>query len=149
TVPVGATSAAFEVQLADDTQKEEDEAVTFLIYSTSADLGVGEQRTFTLTIEDNDQTPTGIADATKGQFSVFPNPVQDFVRLSLPDRVSAFPNISLVAYGLDGRMLFSARGSLEGVQQVLNGEVASLKHGLYILKIEAGKEVFVTRMLKK
>lgn len=149
TVPAGATSAAFEVQLIDDTAKEETEKVTFMIYNTSAELGMGAERDFTLTIEDNDETPTGIADATKGQFSVYPNPVQDYVRLSLPERVRGFQNVSLVAYGIDGRALFSVKGSLDNVQQVLNNSVATLKQGMYILKIEAGKEVFVTRMLKK
>lgn len=105
---------------------------------------------FQLVTNDPEQeTPTGIADATKGQFKVYPNPVQNFVRLSLPERVRGFQNIALVAYGIDGRVLFTANGSQEGVQQVLNAEAATLKQGMYILKIEAGKEVFVTRMLKK
>ncbi|ARS36312.1 T9SS-dependent choice-of-anchor J family protein [Pontibacter actiniarum] len=149
TIPAGVTSAAFEVQLVDDTQKEEQEQVQFYIYNAGAEVAVGEQRTFTLTIEDNDATPTGIADATKGQFRVYPNPVQDYVRLSLPERVATLQNVNLVVYSLEGRMLFSANGSLQGVQQVLNSQVASLQQGLYVLKVNAGKEVFVSRMLKK
>ncbi|TPE43648.1 Ig-like domain-containing protein [Pontibacter mangrovi] len=99
--------------------------------------------------EQEEETPTGIADATKGQFSVYPNPVEQYVRLALPARVKGFQNVALVAYGLDGRALLAAKGSLEQVGQVLNAKAATLKQGMYILKVEAGKEVFVTRMLKK
>ncbi|MCX2739699.1 Ig-like domain-containing protein [Pontibacter anaerobius] len=107
---------------------------------------------FELVTSDPEQetpTPTGIADATKGQFSVYPNPVQRFARLVLPERVRGFQHITLVAYGIDGRVLFSVKGSLEGVEQELNTQVGTLKQGMYILKVEAGKEVFVSRMLKK
>ncbi|GAB3821290.1 hypothetical protein GCM10028895_23150 [Pontibacter rugosus] len=148
TIPANTTKAVFSLSALSDTNKETDEQVSFVISKVGTGLGIGEGRTFTFTIQDN-TAPTGIADATKGQFSVYPNPVQDYVRLSLPERVAKQQNVNLVVYGIDGRMLFSATGSQQNVEQVLSKEVSSLKKGLYLLKIEAGKEVYISRMLKK
>lgn len=146
-LPANATSASFDVTLVNDTDVEGTEEAIFELYA-EANLAVAAANgTYTLVIEDNDNT-TGIADATKGQFSVYPNPVTDFVHLTLPERVAKLQNIGLVLYDINGRVLFTVKGSQQNVQQVLNGELNTLKSGLYILKVDAGKEVFVSRMLK-
>ncbi|RIJ42929.1 Ig-like domain-containing protein [Pontibacter oryzae] len=150
TVPANASSASFELLINDDSIVEPSEQLTLQITAKSTGLAIGASNTYTLTITDNDNT-TGIADATKGQFSVYPNPLtgKEYLRLSLPERVAKLQNISLALYDINGRVIFTAKGSQQNVQQVLNAEGNSLRNGLYILKIEAGKEVFVTRMLKK
>ncbi|WP_439880170.1 choice-of-anchor J domain-containing protein [Pontibacter sp. MBLB2868] len=95
------------------------------------------------------ETTTGIADATKGQFSVYPNPFVNNVKLDLPERVSNMRSISLVIYGIEGRKLLEVTGSEREVQQHLNSNLTKLSKGLYILKVEAGSEIFQSRMIKQ
>lgn len=150
TIPANATTASFELLVNDDSTYEPSEELILQITGKSTGLAIGTNNTYTLTITDNDNT-TGIADATKGQFSVYPNPItaKDYLRLSLPERVTKLQNISLAFMDINGRVIFAANGSQQNIQQVLNTEATKLRDGMYILKIKAGKEVFVTRMLKK
>ncbi|MFD2514497.1 choice-of-anchor J domain-containing protein, partial [Pontibacter locisalis] len=96
----------------------------------------------------NAETTTGIADATKGQFRVYPNPFVSNVKFDLPERVTSLRNISLVVYGIEGRKLMEVTGTQEAVQHQLNENLNKLSKGLYILKVEAGSEIFQSRMLK-
>ncbi|PRY11601.1 putative secreted protein (Por secretion system target) [Pontibacter ummariensis] len=148
-IPAGETEASFRVTVLDDAEVESFEDVTFRISSTSAALEAGAQPTYRLVIEDNDNTTTGIADATKGQFRVYPNPAESYVQLLLPERVGKQQSLSLVTYATDGKKLLELDGPQEHVQEVLNSEVKRFKTGLYLLKVVAGKEVFLTRLVKR
>ncbi|MEJ8802990.1 T9SS-dependent choice-of-anchor J family protein [Pontibacter sp. H249] len=147
TVPAGATSVKFSVNIIDDETAEENEVITFGIASVSNKLMIGRtESTFALTIERNDVV-TGIADATKGQFSVYPNPAINYVNLVLPAK-AAKGNIGLSVWSIDGRRVFETTGNLDAVNQNLNSKVSNLANGVYIIKVQAGKEVYQTRLMK-
>ncbi|MCC9168505.1 endonuclease/exonuclease/phosphatase family protein [Pontibacter harenae] len=149
TVPANSTSASFTINIIDDEEVEETEVAIFRISSTTANLQAGADNIFALTIEDNDAAPTGIADATKGQFKLYPNPASSFVKLILPEQVASLPSINLAVYSVDGRLLLNATGSQEKVQQQLNDNVAMFTQGLYIIKVKTDKQVFLTRLIKQ
>lgn len=58
TVPIGATSVTFSININDDIVTEGDETITFTITGASAGLSLGSALTHTFTITDNDITPT-------------------------------------------------------------------------------------------
>jgi hypothetical protein len=58
TVPIGATSVTFSINIADDIVTEGDETITFTITGASAGLSLGSALVHTFTITDNDVTPT-------------------------------------------------------------------------------------------
>lgn len=148
TIPANTTTVNFEVNIIDDTEDEDDEQVIFVISSASNGLEIGAQNRYTLTIVDND-TPTGIADGTKGQFSIYPNPVVGAVRLTLPERVAAQSEVNLIVYSLDGKKALSLSGTVEEVQTQLNAKSANLQNGMYIVLVQAGKEYFQTKLMKQ
>lgn len=96
----------------------------------------------------NSEVTTGIADATKGQFSVYPNPAQNHVRLALPAKVGAQQSINLSVWSVDGRMMFETTGKLTEANHSLNRKVSTLKEGVYIIRIMAGNEAYQARLLK-
>lgn len=57
-VPIGATSASFNVNIVDDALNEADETITFSITGVTGGLNIGGATTHVLTIVDNDNTPT-------------------------------------------------------------------------------------------
>jgi endonuclease/exonuclease/phosphatase family metal-dependent hydrolase len=149
TVPAGATSVKFNVTVNDDTDTEGAEQVAFNITSVSNGLAIGTAKTYTLTIEAND-TPTGIADGTKGQFSVYPTIVNGGnVRLLLPERVASTAKVTMVVYSTEGRKVMNVTGTQSEVQTKLNDQVSNLSAGIYMILIETGKEFFQTKMVKK
>ncbi|WP_162427425.1 Calx-beta domain-containing protein [Pontibacter pudoricolor] len=149
TVPAGATSVKFNVTVNDDTDTEGAEQVSFNIASVSDGLAIGTANTYTLTIEAND-TPTGIADGTKGQFSVYPTIVNGGnVRLMLPERVASTAKVTMVVYSTEGRKVMNVTGTQSEIQTKLNNQVSNLSSGIYMILIETGKEFFQTKMVKK
>ncbi|MBC5993572.1 T9SS type A sorting domain-containing protein [Pontibacter cellulosilyticus] len=101
---------------------------------------------FTLTL--TAATTTGIADATKGMFSIYPNPMQSQnVRLSLPGHIGS-QKVSLTVWSVEGKELFKATGSQAQVQESLNSKMASLSKGMFFVNVTAGKEVYQTKLLK-
>ncbi len=149
TLPANETAATFEVTITDDTDTEGSEQVTFGFTSLSSGLEAGTADAFTLTIEDND-APTGIADATKGQFSVYPTLVNNGnVSLMLPERIAATATINMVVYSIEGRKVMQVSGTQSAVQSKLNSNLPALTSGMYILLVETGKEYFQTKMVKQ
>ena len=149
TVPAGASSVKFGITVIDDTETEEDELISFALASVSNKLAIGTANVvFNFTIERNDIL-TGIADATKGQFKVYPNPATNYVNLTLPEKVTNLNNINLSVWSLDGRKVFDTTGNLESAKQNLSNKVGNLANGVYIIKVQAGREVYQTRLLKK
>ncbi|MER2996401.1 T9SS-dependent choice-of-anchor J family protein [Pontibacter populi] len=148
TIPANATTVSFQVNITDDTDTEEAEQVVFEIKSASSGLEIGTAKTYTLTIEAND-TPTGIADGTKGQFSVYPTLVNGGnVRLLLPERVASTAKVTMVVYSAEGRKVMNVTGTQDAVQTKLSNRVSSLPAGMYMILIETGKEFFQTKMVK-
>jgi len=93
--------------------------------------------------------PTGIADATKGQFSLYPNPVNgNDVRLLLPERIAASAKITMVVYSSEGRKVFTVTGTQKTIQTALSQHVGSLSAGIYMVLVDTGKEYFQTKMVK-
>ncbi|MBC5775417.1 choice-of-anchor J domain-containing protein [Pontibacter sp. KCTC 32443] len=147
TIPANSTTATFEVNITDDTETEDAEQVVFNITGASNGLEIGTAKTFTLTIEGND-APTGIADGTKGQFSIYPNPVNSDVRFLLPERVAATAKVKMIVYSAEGRKVMNIAGTQDAVQAQLSSRVANLPAGIYMILIETGKEFFQTKMVK-
>jgi len=148
TIPVNATTATFDINITDDTETEGAEQVTFELSNPSSGLVLGTSKTFTLTIEAND-SPTGIADGTKGQFSVYPTIVTNGnVRLLLPERVAPTAKVSMVVYSTDGKKVLNTTGTQTAVQTTLNNKITKLPAGIYMILIETGKEYFQTKMVK-
>ncbi|WP_439880171.1 T9SS type A sorting domain-containing protein [Pontibacter sp. MBLB2868] len=93
-------------------------------------------------------TTTGIADATKGMFSIYPNPMQNQnVRLSLPGHVAG-QNVTLTVWSVEGKVIFQSAGSQSNVQQSLNEKMTSLPKGMFFVNVAAGKEIYQTKLLK-
>ena len=148
TVPAGATSAKFSINVIDDQLMEEDELISFSLASVSNKLAIGTtNEAFSFTIERNDLA-TGIADATKRQFKVYPNPATSYVNLVLPEKATT-ANINLSVWAVDGRKVFETTGTLENVNSNLNNRVSNLANGAYIIKVQAGKDIYQTRLMKK
>ncbi|MEJ8756188.1 choice-of-anchor J domain-containing protein [Pontibacter sp. H259] len=148
TIPANATTATFSVNITDDTDTEAAEQVVFELSNPSSGLVLGTAKTFTLTIEAND-APTGIADGTKGQFSVYPTIVNGGnVRLLLPERIAATAKVNMVIYSAEGRKVLTTTGTQAAAQASLNRQVAKLPAGIYMILIETGKEYFQTKMVK-
>ncbi|MFT2009038.1 T9SS-dependent choice-of-anchor J family protein [Pontibacter sp. 13R65] len=150
TVPANETSLKFDVTVVDDAQTEGEEVANFFIERVSTDLGIlVANSTFTLTIIDNNVTST--AEAAKGMFQVYPNPAagNQELRFSLPEHVAALPKVSLSVWSVDGRKVFEAAGSQESVQKSLNAKLANTPNGMFIIKVEAGKELFQAKVMKQ
>ncbi|GAB3197820.1 hypothetical protein ABID22_000736 [Pontibacter aydingkolensis] len=93
-------------------------------------------------------TTTGIADATKGMFSIYPNPMQNQqVRFSLPGHIGS-QKVSLTVWSVEGKELFKTTGSQAQVQESLNSKMSSLSKGMFFVNVTAGKEVYQTKLLK-
>ena len=147
-VPAGATSVKFGINVIDDQETEEDELISFGLAAVSDKLAIGTlEPVFNFTIERNDLA-TGIADATKGQFKVYPNPATNYVNLVLPEK-AVTGNVNLSVWSVDGRRVFETTGTLENAKQNLNSKVSSFATGVYIIKVQAGKDVYQTRLMKK
>ncbi|MBC5993571.1 endonuclease/exonuclease/phosphatase family protein [Pontibacter cellulosilyticus] len=91
---------------------------------------------------------TGIADATKGQFKVYPNPTSSYVNLVLPEKATK-GNINLSVWSVDGRRVFETTANLHSANQDLNRKISNLAKGVYVIKINAGNEVYQTRLMKQ
>ncbi|WP_242926896.1 choice-of-anchor J domain-containing protein [Pontibacter vulgaris] len=147
-IPAGANTATFSVAILNDELQEQEETVTFELFEVSNKLTLGTSKTFSLVIDKNDM-PTGIADATKGQFTLYPNPTRgNAVNLILPEHVATLPAINLSIWTADGRKVQDFTGSQYEVQQQLNNRVTTLSNGMYLLKVEAGKVLYTTRLIK-
>ncbi|MBF8964016.1 choice-of-anchor J domain-containing protein [Pontibacter sp. FD36] len=64
TIPANATTASFEVEIVDDNLVELSESVFFTIQAASTGLGLTSERSFELTIEDNDKSAVSFAETT-------------------------------------------------------------------------------------
>ncbi|MFD2245942.1 T9SS-dependent choice-of-anchor J family protein [Pontibacter ruber] len=148
TIPANATTTSFDVTLVDDKLVEPTEQVTFSINGVSTDLGIGAARNFTLAIREND-IPVGVANGQELAFRVYPNPTRgNNANLMLPETISTLETISLTVLTSEGNKLFELTGDQQSVQEQLNARTATLRNGMYILKMVAGNEVYQTRMVK-
>ncbi len=148
TIPANATTTSFDVTLADDKLVEPTEQVTFTITGVSTDLGVGASRNFTLAIREND-IPVGVANGQELAFRVYPNPTHgNNPNLMLPQHISALDTITLTVFKAEGNKLFEITGDQQSVQEQLSARTATLRNGMYILKLVSGSEVYQTRMVK-
>ena len=81
------------------------------------------------------------------QFDVYPNPVTNTVRLSLPQQTTKTLHLRVVA--VDGRQVAEATGSLEQLNQQLNQGLGQLKAGMYLLQVTGGTQSYMKRFIKQ
>ncbi|MBK6284667.1 MAG: DUF362 domain-containing protein [Draconibacterium sp.] len=78
------------------------------------------------------------------KLQVFPNPFTDHLSIKLPD--AAGQNALAEIYNSASVCVYSNRTNAGGVLRI--DGLASLKNGLYILKVQAGKEIYTTKINK-
>lgn len=83
----------------------------------------------------------GLNDVETQFINVYPNPVEDFLYLDLPDNAQAS---QIDVFSLDGKVQKTFSG--QSVQELLY--LADLEKGLYILKVEAEGQEFTAKVLK-
>ncbi|TXK52094.1 T9SS type A sorting domain-containing protein [Pontibacter qinzhouensis] len=89
--------------------------------------------------------------AAPGAFMVYPNPAVNGqpLQFAFPEHVASQPNLNLSVWAVDGRLVFEASGDREDVQKLLNTNMANISNGLFIIKVQAGKELFQAKVIKK
>ncbi|PVY43197.1 T9SS-dependent choice-of-anchor J family protein [Pontibacter virosus] len=148
-VPAYATSATFDVSIADDKLTEPTEHVTFFINGVTTDLGMdAAARQFTLSIRDND-FPAGIAHGQNLAFRLYPNPTQGpVVNISLPVEVSVMDEMTLELRSANGTKMYELNGNLSSVQQQLNEKVADLRNGMYYVQVVVQGKVYQAKLVR-
>lgn len=148
-VPAYATTASFEVSIADDKLTEPTEQVSFYINNVTTDLGMATTaRTFTLAIRDND-FPAGIANGQDLAFRLYPNPTQGpVVNISLPAEVSVMDEMTLELRSANGTKMYTLNGDLSSVQQQLNEKVAGLRNGMYYVQVVVQGKVYQAKLVR-
>ncbi|WP_299702813.1 choice-of-anchor J domain-containing protein [uncultured Pontibacter sp.] len=147
-VPADATTASFEVSIADDEEIEETEQLMFFINQATTDLGIGTNaRSFTLEVRDND-TPTGLARRKNQEFRMYPNPTRGAVTIVLPEDVSTVENVVLTVYSAEGIKMHGLNGTLNSVIEQLNDRLPALRNGMYFVQIQVRDKVFQSRLIK-
>lgn len=147
TIPAHATTAAFDVVLADDKLVEPTEQVPFHISQVSTGTGIGATRNFTLAIQEND-VKGGLAKPKDSALYLYPNPTKGYAYLSLPEEVTALETITLIVTSNQGDKELEATGNLESVQQQLNQRITSLRNGMYIVVVGTADKSYQARLVK-
>ncbi len=109
-------------------------------------LEAGEARLYTTERLINPGLPLGIYDIMAPEidnnwFSVYPNPLSDFVTINISDDVQAIDMLEIL--GFDGRVVYS-KTDLNSSQLDLSG----LDEGLYFLRISSGNKIGTKRIIK-
>ncbi|EJF11327.1 T9SS type A sorting domain-containing protein [Pontibacter sp. BAB1700] len=148
-VPAYASTASFEVSIADDKLTEPTEQVSFYINNVTTDLGMAAAaRSFTLAIRDND-FPVGIANGQELAFRLYPNPTQGaVVNISLPAEVSVLEEMTLELRSANGTKMYELGGNLSSVQQQLNEKVAGLRNGMYYVQVLVQGKVYQAKLVR-
>jgi len=109
-------------------------------------LNAGEARLYTTERLINPGLPLGISDIIAPEidnnwFSVYPNPVSDFVTINISDDIQRIDMIEIL--GFDGRVVYSKTNVNSN-----HINLSSLDEGLYFLRISSGNKVGTKRIIK-
>jgi hypothetical protein len=110
-------------------------AGTVSVTETSADNCEGTSETFQVTIDDC----TGLDEGTENQVKIFPNPARDKVS------VTGLDNATIRIINQTGIEVLTFSG-LNGTQAL---EIAGLSKGIYLLKVENSRGLFVFQLIKR
>ena len=88
---------------------------------------------------------TPVAEHNPGEFAVYPNPVQDYLRIRLPEGQPR-EEIRLAVYTLSGQKVLSERITAEAISRL---DVSTLKTGTYILHWVGPREVVQFKFVKE
>lgn len=93
--------------------------------------------------------PTGAQEESERKsFIIFPNPTSGQVSFQLPANVSKTANLTLTAYGLRGEILLSVSGTQEFLNAKLSNTISASSAGLYLVRVQAGGQTFLGRIMK-
>lgn len=91
---------------------------------------------------------TGIWEKNKeGQLVIFPNPAQNVLNVEFRAEVSGDVQVSVI--NLTGQKLLQKELDAATGKQSLRFDISGLQQGLYIIKIQSGNEVVLTRQFVK
>ena len=91
---------------------------------------------------------TGIWEKNKeGQLVIYPNPAENTLNVEFKAKVSGNIQVSIV--NLTGQKLMQKELDAAGGKQSLQFNISGLQQGLYIIKIQSGNEVVLTRQFVK
>jgi Secretion system C-terminal sorting domain len=79
--------------------------------------------------------------------NVSPNPTNDNIILDVSAAVSSLAKLQIIA--VDGRVIRSMPIPVHNDRNQYKIDVQDLSQGIYILKLESGKRIFTTKLVKK
>ncbi|MCF8370094.1 MAG: T9SS type A sorting domain-containing protein [Bacteroidales bacterium] len=92
------------------------------------------------------QVTVAVDEIRKGDFKIFPNPVDDI--LSVVFNCNSIRDYSISLFSIDGKQI-----ELDGLNQTLNSliniDMKGIKPGIYLLKINSKSEAHVFKIVKK
>lgn len=80
------------------------------------------------------------------QIAIYPNPVNKFITLTVPDKGQIFSGKLINA---EGRTILHLKGNVYQVNQYLNQHLNKLRAGLYVIKLADGRERYSVRFVKE
>ncbi|NOX84566.1 MAG: T9SS type A sorting domain-containing protein [Chlorobi bacterium] len=91
---------------------------------------------------------TGIGEnRNNGELLVYPNPAQNILNVEFKAEVSG--NVQVIVVNLTGQKLLQKEVDATNGKQSLRFDISGLQQGLYIIKIQSGNEVVLTRQFVK
>ncbi|WP_165864764.1 Ig-like domain-containing protein [Rufibacter latericius] len=92
--------------------------------------------------------PLGTKEDLKSKFRISPNPTTGAVTLQLPV-LAPKNNLSLTLYNLRGEVVLQTAGLEQTLNQQLSQALSKAPSGMYLVKVQAGTQVYQTRIIKK
>lgn len=83
------------------------------------------------------------------EFSVYPNPVINQIDLKLNGKATTSSSFKYKLLNADGRSLVEGEGSVQDINKQINAKLPALKSGMYIIKMNGGKDQYAFKFLKQ
>jgi len=99
------------------------------------------------TVIESDVMTTSVDEVSEQTLRVtlFPNPVQDILQVGVSQEISN--DLQLTLYGVDGREVLRQQLKTASGFQTIPVSVAGLLPGMYVVKVQAGNEVVVQKVV--
>ncbi|GGK66368.1 Ig-like domain-containing protein [Rufibacter glacialis] len=92
--------------------------------------------------------PLGTKEDLKRRFRVYPNPTLGNVTLQLPAGAPR-NDLSMTVYGHRGEVVLRVSGLEQTLNQHLTETISKVATGMYLIKVQAGRQSYETRLIKR
>lgn len=100
-----------------------------------------------ISCKNENPTPLPCPESTICAYQVFPNPAEDYFNLMVTSNIEAIGRVELIS--LSGQLMMEETIELESGENLFEYNITQLDKGVYSIKIDAGDEEKVSRLIKR